>query len=333
MVRVEITKAVDQIKRNISKLLEEMYSIQCPKCSGLASITHVVYSEKEGDIYDNKSPKQEQKISATNNHGTITDIYLNCSDCGNQKTKAATIINKETQRVNQIESDYQSYVQKYGSKFPDFEFKYNDGERFIQLRHDLINSPDFSLLFTKRALLVLGAIYKEICEISCESHVCDHLKLIFSSSISQASKMVWVIKNRKNRKVKNKETGSWTHHFFWNPSEYFEVNAWECMKNRVQKLISGKKDFESRVINAKFPKEYKDFNRFSLDLHIFFNYDSFKKMPSQNSHYVGILNESRRTIQFLAILLISFSRIRRMQIQFNIWNCPAFGMSSEVRND
>ena len=41
---VEITKAVDQIKRNISKLLEEMYSIQCPKCSGLASITHVIYS-------------------------------------------------------------------------------------------------------------------------------------------------------------------------------------------------------------------------------------------------------------------------------------------------
>jgi 16S rRNA G966 N2-methylase RsmD/uncharacterized protein YqkB len=289
---VEITKAVDQIKRNISQLLEEMYSIRCPKCSGLAAITHVIYSEKEGDNEENKSPKHEQKISATNNHGTITDIYLNCFDCGNQKIKTATIINKETQRVNQIESKYQSYVQKYGSKFPDFEFKYNDGERFIQLRHDLINSPDFSLLFTKRALLVLGAIYKEICEISCESHVRDHLKLIFSASIAQASKMVWVIKNRKNRKVKNKETGSWTHHFFWNPSEYFEVNAWECMKNRVQKLISGKKDFVSRVINAKFPKEYKDFNRFSLDLHIFFNYDSFKKMPSQNSRYVGILNES-----------------------------------------
>ena len=80
----------------------------------------------------------------------------------------------------------------------------------------------------------------------------EALKFCFTSALGQASKMVWVINKRNGQKLRHRQVGSWTHHFFWDPHSYFEVNAWLCFKNRFKKLIRGKEDVNQRYDTCKF---------------------------------------------------------------------------------
>ncbi len=292
-----LLNAVKTIETNIAPLYRELYQFSCPKCNGIGEISHIIYCNlsKQKDFMpvdglNIDDPKQLNKEA-------ISDIYWTCPNCGNQKTSERSIIGEETSRVKRIESDFSEYIKIYSPKIPSFKFRYDNGNNFIQLRHDLINNPDISLLFTKRALIALGVLYKEICSIACDEPTRAHLKLIFSSSISQASKMVWVIKNRKNKAVKNKEAGSWTHHFFWNPHEFFEVNVWSCFQTRLTKLIAGKKDLEKRIHQQLgfrgLPQLY---NHFLIDPQELPNKEQkdkrFLKIMNQSSRKIPLANDS-----------------------------------------
>ena len=283
----DLTNATHILKNKLMTLLQEMYEIECPNCHSKAEITHVIYCDTT--VKNNSKKNQSKTLNeyADSKKESITDIYWYCPICGNQKTTDGTIINKEYERINRIENEFQQYREKYSPKYPEFKFRYKNGNNFIQLRHDLIINPDISLLFTKRALLVLGTLYKEICSLDCHQYIKDHLKLIFSSSLSQTSKMVWVIKTRKNKAVKNKEAGSWTHHFFWNPTEYFEINVWNCFQTRLKKLISGKNDFEDRIRKRL---GYADINSFYSDLLI--NPPNFSRLSMNSKHIISIFNQS-----------------------------------------
>nr|MDO8118225.1 DNA methyltransferase [Candidatus Sigynarchaeota archaeon] len=70
----------------------------------------------------------------------------------------------------------------------------------------------------------------------------DAMLFLFSSMLPQASKMVWVIKKRTSRAIKRLEVGSWTHHFFWNPTEFFEVNVLNGYQERLAKVLRGFKE-------------------------------------------------------------------------------------------
>jgi hypothetical protein len=79
--------------------------------------------------------------------------------------------------------------------------------------------------------------------------------------------MVWVINKRKGKKLKKKQVGSWTHHFFWDPSNFFEVNAWNCFNHRFSKLKKGKIESNERnnksKLNFKLANSPKDLSRIS----------------------------------------------------------------------
>jgi hypothetical protein len=66
------------------------------------------------------------------------------------------------------------------------------------------------------------------------------LLLTLTSSAGQMSNMVFAIKNRSNGKRNRDgaeiEVGSWVIGF-WLPPTHFEINVWNCFKNRAKKLL------------------------------------------------------------------------------------------------
>lgn len=114
-------------------------------------------------------------------------------------------------------------------------------------------------LFTPRNLKALALIMNEI-ELIEDINIKNTLKFCFTSSVGQASKMVFVIKKRKNtansEKVEKKEVGSWVIGY-WMPKECFEINVWKCFENRYNKILKAKKEQETLNYNVFKSSNFK----------------------------------------------------------------------------
>ena len=104
-------------------------------------------------------------------------------------------------------------------------------------------------LFTPRNLYSISILYDRMKQI--ESEPLRNLFLLgFTSSIGQASKMVFAIERRNKTKQKRKEVGSWVIGY-WMPKIFFENNAWTCFETRIKKIVKAKRE------QNKFPKHYR----------------------------------------------------------------------------
>jgi len=97
-------------------------------------------------------------------------------------------------------------------------------------------------LFTPRNLYALSMLYNEIEKID-DSDIRDIFKFIFTSSIGQSSKMVFIL-NRKKRDsngnfIERKEVGSWVIGY-WTPKNFFEINVWRNFDIRFKKIFKAK---------------------------------------------------------------------------------------------
>ena len=102
-------------------------------------------------------------------------------------------------------------------------------------------------LFTPRNLTALSFLLYRIEKIENED-IREMFKFCFTSSVGQASKMVFVVKRRgkfngQTRKTEKKEVGSWVIGY-WMPKENFEINAWNCFENKFKKILKAKKEQE-----------------------------------------------------------------------------------------
>jgi hypothetical protein len=103
-------------------------------------------------------------------------------------------------------------------------------------------------LFTKRNLIALSILWNEIQNLHFAEEIKDLMKFVFTGALSQASKMVFVIRNRgKMRKTIESKTDANSEEVgsrvigYWIPSEHFEINVWNCFENRFKKVLAGKK--------------------------------------------------------------------------------------------
>ena len=115
-------------------------------------------------------------------------------------------------------------------------------------------------LFTPRNLMALSLLMDRIEQIR-NIGIKEFFKFCFTSSLGQASKMVFVIKSRGKFNGKfakeKKEVGSWVIGY-WIPSEHFEINAWNCFERKYQKILKAKKELSGlgfAVAPAKFPSD------------------------------------------------------------------------------
>lgn len=144
------------------------------------------------------------------------------------------------------------------SENPSVEPKwYPDSLMFENSRINVYKNQKVSDLFTKRALVGLSVILDEIKKVEDEA-VREALELTFTGAISQASKLVFVIRRRgkaEKATLEGKpEVGSWVIGY-WVPEEHFEIHAWNCFENRFKRILKGKEDVNS--FSKKFNCDYK----------------------------------------------------------------------------
>ena len=121
-------------------------------------------------------------------------------------------------------------------------------------------------LFTPRNLYALSMLYNEIEKVE-KKEIKDILKFVFTSSVGQSSKMVFIVKRRgKNNgnTVEKKEVGSWVIGY-WTPKDFFEINVWKNFESRFNKIIKAKNEqlyanYEIKETSKVQDIIYKDFN-------------------------------------------------------------------------
>lgn len=116
-------------------------------------------------------------------------------------------------------------------------------------------------LFTKRALTGLSLLAEEIRNIE-DKKIRNILELTLSGTLSQASRLVFVIRDRKkNGKTSGRaEVGSWVVGY-WVPEEHFEINVWNCFENRFRRILKGEEE-----INSIFKSKEKDSDDIDVSL-------------------------------------------------------------------
>lgn len=145
-------------------------------------------------------------------------------------------------------------------------------------------------LFTPRNLMALSLLMDRIEKIE-NNNIRELLKFCFTSSVGQASKMVFVIKRRgkfngKSRESERKEVGSWVIGY-WVPKEDFEINVWNCFENKYRKILKAKKEQE----NAKYSiNEAKDIEEILYSKNLLLLNEPaqkvLKKIPDNSIDYV-----------------------------------------------
>lgn len=111
------------------------------------------------------------------------------------------------------------------------------------------------------------------------------LLLTLTSASGQMSNMVFAIKNRGGNGLANGsriEVGSWVIGY-WIPKTHFEINVWNCFKNRANKLLNALPN-----VQASYPyKMYRSIKatNFSSDKAILINddcRDALRNMPDES---------------------------------------------------
>lgn len=250
-------KAFKTLKKRIKGLLEPFYGIKCPYCGESANITQSIWRNENKS---NDEPPDE----------FLEEIRIKCKKCEFKneiipEKDFPNFYEQERNRIDWIKQNFRSILLENQIKLPKIPLSYKSRDAsFRQIRHYLIEEPDFRNLFTKRNLIVLGIIKKNIDELSEEEILNDNnsnseqnneeainkirnlLLITFTANLGQSSKMVWVISKRKGQTLDKREVGSWTHHFYWNPTTFFEVNPWRGYKTRFNKTLRAKKNYYKR---------------------------------------------------------------------------------------
>lgn len=151
-------------------------------------------------------------------------------------------------------------------------------------------SKSIADLFTCRNLKALSLIMAEIEKVG-DSVIRDLLRFSFTSSVGQASKMVFVIKRRgkmdNKSQIERKEVGSWVIGY-WRPKEYFEINAWNCFENKFRKVLRAKKAQQESGHRPREASQFQDL--VSTDANtILFNLPAqlgLKRIPDNSVDYV-----------------------------------------------
>jgi len=158
---------------------------------------------------------------------------------------------------------------------------------FTNSRINVKPTMTVSDIFTGRAIRNIDLLIESFS--AYPTHLKRALLLTLTSSAGQMSNMVFAIKNRSNSKRNGNddkiEVGSWIIGF-WLPHTHFEINVWNCFKNRANKLLKALPDQKQAfysVSNDPMSVETPGYDAWLI------NSDcraALKEMPSQSVSFV-----------------------------------------------
>lgn len=240
----------DSLKKKVLQTIDRLYETRCTKCGKNAIATHTLWKDSQ-----------------------IQSIRFNCSHCSTKGKKSP----------DQADLEHTRYLEQL-----EIGYWYPKQRLFRNSRINVsanLNIPD---LFSKRNLYALSYIYKEIEAIE-NDEVRNILKFTFTSSVSQASKMVFVVRRRGRQQGKITETEEVGSRVigYWLPDEHFEIHAWNCFENRFKKILLGKED-SKRLIGSYYNlgKTFSDLGRNSTLLLLNQSSENLSSIPSESIDYV-----------------------------------------------
>ena len=144
-------------------------------------------------------------------------------------------------------------------KFDDIPYFYPKVSFFHNPRVNTKKGQKVFDLFTPRNLYALSLLFNEIEKIENEE-IKNVFKFVFTSSVGQSSKMVFIVKRRgkNNGNVsEKKEVGSWVIGY-WTPKDFFEINVWKNFESRFNKIIKAKSKQVYIDYNLRETKKIED---------------------------------------------------------------------------
>ncbi len=194
--------------------------------------------------------------------------------------------------------------------YENIEHYYPTEKFYHNPRINAYSNQRISDLFTHRNLKALALLMDEIEKTEDES-IRNVLKFCFTSSVGQASKMVFVVKNRGKMngavESKKKEVGSWIIGY-WTPKENFEINVWNCFENKFNKILKAKK------IQEKAPYSVKETEKF-----VELVYSNYNLMLLNQPAQIGLKNLPDNSIDYVITDPPHGNRIPYLELSM-MWN-------------
>jgi len=224
---------------------------------------------------------------------TINTLYLTkCIKCKKEVIAEAIIWGKDTPKEIRYSCDCENGTQWKETTKDDYKilkkiekrdipYWYPQNELIWNTRVNVHKGTRVSDLFTRRNLIALSMIYHEL-EAIRDKTIKELMQFTFSSALPQASKMVFVYR----MKEREKDVGGWATRGYWVPSEYFEINAWNCFEERFKKVIRGKEESNELIENFKEGSEFSDLDNKANILFLTRSSLDLSNIPSNSVDYI-----------------------------------------------
>ena len=210
-----------EIKKKVEPELSGLYRASCPKCHSKMAVFDWV--EWEGE--------------------KPTRMKLICPNCGIQTKEDAE---EDVALSKRIEENFEKIVSQRQLWYPKTAIP--KGDKTEGIIKD--GYTHFWQLFTRRNLLALSILYKEISMIN-DNDVRKFLAFAFSSSLKWAS---------KQSHLRGEIVEGWAMHAYWLYPKTLEINVWNTFFRRCIAVARGKKYSNENIgIHYRKAQSFKDF--------------------------------------------------------------------------
>ena len=214
-----LEQAFGQVRRRVSQRILSMYRTTCSNCRAEA---YADWTE-----WDESARK-------------MLRIKYQCPACSYSGEKAPS--EQDLKLTRQIDRDFESIVEQDHLSFPKTAIPV--GDKTSSLLSQNVNH--FYELFTKRNLLALSILSKEIDFIGRES---EFLRFAFSSSLKWAS---------RQSHLRGEIVEGWALHAYWIYPRSLEINLWNTFERRWQAVARGKRYSNRNIASCIFTNRFAD---------------------------------------------------------------------------
>lgn len=210
---------IARVSENTKEQILSLYSTRCAKCNSKAYADWYEHDEK---------------------HHRIVRLKYFCNKCGKSRIKKPT--RNDIALTNEIERKCDQKIQENKLWYP--KTKIPSGDKTSSLIKK--GTTHFHELYTKRNLLALATLFKEI-GVS-DAIETDFLRFAFSGSLKWAS---------RQSHLRGKVVEGWAMHAYWIYPKSLEINVWNTFERRIQAIARGKQYSNSEL--GHFYKPAKTF--------------------------------------------------------------------------
>lgn len=210
-----------KVSGRVEQEIESLYSTRCGNCGAAAIADWIEWDE----------PARR-----------IVRLKYNCRSC--EVTLEKSPDQEDMRRTREIEENFVVAVKHRCLWFPRTGIP--RGDKTNSLLNHGINS--FQELFTRRNLLALSILLKEIEEIR-HDEAREFLKFAFSSSLKWAS---------RQSHLRGNIVEGWAMHAYWIYPKSLEINVWNTFERRVNAVNRGKEYSNENI--GSFYKRARNFN-------------------------------------------------------------------------